>query len=253
MRVVLLLVLWERQIKLDVEFCAIGHTLLLGRETRCFFELRCRNLSFERLFLYCHSILVNEFAPNFLVYPKGNIYYNDKSSPAFVSFVTNTTIVPGKNGRSVVIKTEGEKVVTHSSKVNRELTYEQSKLAIAKIMDGRIIYGYDTAVGTGEDRWTIKLDNSDEEEKEPVTKMEVEQMMKVYRDNNDNKSQNNGNVMDEGNLNDELSNYYKPKSGDTKTRKQPEFLLSPRKIDNKTEDTTPPNPEDATTCTMFFS
>ena len=120
-------------------------------------------------------------------------------------------------------------------------------------MDGRIIYGYDTAVGTGEDRWTIKLDNSDEEEKEPVTKMEVEQMMKVYRDNNDNKSQNNGNVMDEGNLNDELSNYYKPKSGDTKTRKQPEFLLSPRKIDNKTEDTTPPNPEDATTCTMFFS
>ena len=135
MRVILLLVLCERQIKLDVEFCAIGHTLLLGRETRCFFELRCKNLSFERLFLYCHSILVNEFAPNFLVYPKGNIFYNDKSSPAFVSFVTNTTIVTGKNGRSVVIKTEGEKIVTHSSKVNRELTYGPSKLAIAKIMD----------------------------------------------------------------------------------------------------------------------
>ena len=197
--------------------------------------------------------MVNEFAPDGLVYPKGNIFYNDKSSPAFVSFTTNTTIVPGKNGRSVVIKTEGEKVVTHSSKVNRELTYKQSKLAIAKTMDGRVMYGYATLVGTGEDSWTIKLDNNDEEEKEPVTKMEVEQMMKVYQDNKDNQSQNNRKVMDEGNLNDELSNYYTPKSGDARTRNQPEFLLSPRKINDKSKDTTPPNPEDATTCTMFFS
>ena len=119
-------------------------------------------------------------------------------------------------------------------------------------MDGRIIYGYATAVGTGKDRWTIKLDNSDEEEKEPVTRMEVEHLMKVYQEDIDNKSQNNCKVMDEGNLNDELSNYYKPRSGDTRTRKQLEFLLSPGKIKNKTDDTTPPNPEDATTCTMFF-
>ena len=131
----------------------------------------------------------------------------------------------------MVIKTEGEKVVTHSSKVNRELTYEQSKLAIAKIMDGRVMYGYATAVGTGEDSWTIKLDNNDEEEKDRGTKMEVEQMMKEYRDNKDNQSQNNCKVMGEGNLNDELSNYYRPQSEDARTRKQTEFLLSPRKID----------------------
>ena len=81
------------------------------------------------------------------------------------------------------------------------------------------MYGYATAIGKGEDSFTIKFDNNDEEETELVTKMEVEQMMKLYRDNKDNQSQNNRKVMDEGNLNDELSNYYSLKNGDARTRK----------------------------------
>ena len=72
------------------------------------------------------------------------------------------------------------------------------------------MYGSATAVGMGEVRWSIKLNNSDEEEKEPVTKMEVEHLMHVYRENIDNKSQDHCKVIDERNLNDELSHYYKP-------------------------------------------
>ena len=155
-RVVFLFVILGRQITIDVEFCAIGDTHLVGRQTRCVFQLRSKELTWERLFLYCHSILVNEFAPDGILYPLGNIFYSLKSSPAFVSFTINTTNV------NVAVKREGEKVLSQTNTVNRQLHYGQDTVAdntskkgrkglpIAKMIDGRISYGTATALGIGE-------------------------------------------------------------------------------------------------------
>ena len=89
----------------------------------------------------------------------------------------------------MAIKREGEKVLSQTNTVNRQLHYGQDTVAdntskkgrkglpIAKMIDGRISYGTATALGIGEvneDVWTIKLDNSDEDEKEPVSKIELE-------------------------------------------------------------------------------
>ena len=190
-RVVFLFVILGRQITIDVEFCAIGDTHLVGRQTRCVFQLRSKELSWKRLFLYCHSTLVNEFAPIGILYPIGNILYNDKSSPAFVSFTTNTTIVPGKKGGNVAVKVEGEKVLSQATPVNRQLRFGQDTvsdhtskkgrngLSIAKMEQGRTRYGTATASGSGEvnkQEWTIKHYNSEEDEKKPVSNNEVKRL-----------------------------------------------------------------------------
>ena len=180
-RVVFLFVILGRQITIDIEFCVIGDTHLLGRQTRCFFQLRSKELSWKRLFLYCHSILVNEFAPIGILYPIGNILYNDKSSPAFVSFTTNTTIVPGKKGGNVAVKVEGEIGLSQATPVNRQLRFGQDTdgLLIAKMEQGRTRYGTATASGSGEvnkQEWTIKHYNSEEDEKKPVSNNEVKRL-----------------------------------------------------------------------------
>ena len=77
-----------------------------------FFQLRSKDYTWNMIILYCHSILVNEFAPDGILYPLGNIFYSHESSPAFVSFTTNTTNVDEKRGGNVDVKREGEKVLS---------------------------------------------------------------------------------------------------------------------------------------------
>ena len=202
-----------------------------------------------------------------MLYPSGNIYYSQESSPAFVSFTTNTTNVNEKRGGNATVKREGEKVLLQPSTVSRQLHYGlgpvsdhnsekgRSTLPIAKMIEGSIIYGTATAVGVDEgkdDVWTIKLDNSDEDEKEPVSKIDLEPLVQLYTESIPNNSQDNRKVCDGGKLSDNLSDFYKPIREDKRSRKQTEFLLSPTKKDDDTDNITPPDPEDATTCTMFF-
>ena len=63
-----------------------------------------------------------------------------------------------------------------------------------------------------------------------------------------NNSQGNRKVVNDR----KLGGYWTPKGGDKRSQKSFKFLHSPTKIDNDTDNITPPNLDDATTCTMFF-
>ena len=119
------------------------------------------------------------------------------------------------------------------------------------MIDGRISYGTATVLGIiedNEDVWTIKLDNIDADGKEPVSEIELEPLQRLYTENISNKSKCNREVVDDR----KLGGYWTPKGGDKRSRKSTEFLHSPTKIDDGTDNITPPNLDDATTCTMFF-
>ena len=65
-------------------------------------------------------------------------------------------------------------------------------------------------------------------------------------------SDHNNEVGGGGKLSDKLSKFFTPTEENQRSRKQPDLLLSPTKKDDEIDNITPPDPEDATTCTMFF-
>ena len=73
-----------------------------------------------------------------------------------------------------------------------------------------------------------------------MSKIDLEPLVKLYTESIP------------GKLSDKLSDFFTPETEDKRSRKQPDLLLSPTKKEDAIDNITPPNPEDATTCTMFF-
>ena len=82
-------------------------------------------------------MLVNEFAPDGILYPSGNIFFSHQSSPAFVSFTINTTNVDEKREGNVAVKRKGEKVLSQTNTVNRQLHYGQDTVSDHTSKKGR--------------------------------------------------------------------------------------------------------------------
>ena len=64
----------------------------------------------------CNSVEVKEFAPKGILYPAGNIYYNIKCNPPFVTFTYKTA--------NNLVKIESGQVSAQVSTVNRQLNYD---------------------------------------------------------------------------------------------------------------------------------
>ena len=135
-----------RQIIIDGEFCTIGEIQLLGRVSRFFFQLRPSNYTWRKLFFHCHSIKVKRFTKNGMLFPSSNIFYNQKSSPAFVSFTITITNENEKGSGNATVKREGENVHDVSSRLQygqgtvSDHNNEKGKnsLLIAKMIDEKL-------------------------------------------------------------------------------------------------------------------
>ena len=134
------------QITLDAELCSIGPIHLLGRQTRCYLELRTNRCSWDMIHVHCKSADVKELAPKCILFPKGNIYYSHKSHPLFVSFTYKTN--------NVVVKTEGGDDMLQFYAVKRELQY-------VPVMDGGDTTSSQETTRRNKDDSQVQMKNDD--------------------------------------------------------------------------------------------